>query len=106
LQSCGSSAVSGGAGGGSGAGGGTGGSGGGSSPSCGTDTWSNYGSSFFQTNCMTTCHQHTGEFTQSDVQYAAGTIKSRISSGSMPQDKTLSSTVKSRIIAYINCGVP
>jgi hypothetical protein len=70
------------------------------------DTWANYGQSFFQTNCMTTCHQHTGEFTQSDVRTYPTSIKSRISSGNMPADKTLSSAVKSRIIAYVNCGVP
>jgi hypothetical protein len=111
LQNCGSSATGGGAGGGgsTGGGSGTGGgsaTGGGGGTSCGTDTWSNYASSFFSTNCMTTCHQHTGEFTQSDVQTYTSSIRSRISSGSMPADQVLSSAVKARIIAYLNCGAP
>ena len=55
---------------------------------------------------MTTCHQHTGEFTQDDVQIYESSIKSRISTGSMPADRTLTSAQKSRIIAYLNCGAP
>jgi hypothetical protein len=85
----------------------TGGGGGtsGTSSSC-TDTWSSYGQAFFASTCDS-CHQHSSEFsTQAAVQGSRSRIESVISSGAMPQGTSLSSTEKTRILAYLACGAP
>jgi hypothetical protein len=71
-----------------------------------SDTWSGYGQAFFATNCSS-CHQHTSQFTtQASVQSELSSIESRITSGSMPQGISLSSSARSQIEAYLNCGAP
>lgn len=71
-----------------------------------TDTWSSYGENFFATNCIT-CHEHTSDFgTQSAVVSRLDEIEQQISSGQMPEDTTLSSTEKSRVLAWLSCGAP
>ncbi len=71
-----------------------------------TDTWSSYGENFFANNCIT-CHEHTSDFaTQSAVVSRLDEIEQQISSGQMPEDTTLSSTEKSRVLAWLSCGAP
>jgi hypothetical protein len=94
-------------GGGGSTGGGGGATGGGGGTTCTTDTWANYGASFFANNC-TNCHtgHHTGEFTtKSFVVTYKSSITSRISSGNMPP-AGLTSADKTRILKYLSCGVP
>jgi len=70
---------------------------------CTPDTWSNYAHSFMTANC-TYCH---GQFnTYSNVQSDQSSIQSRISSGNMPQDHSLSSSDKQRILTWLSCGLP
>ncbi len=86
-----------------GSGNGSGGSSGTGSGSCTTDTWSSFGSSFFQNYCN---NCHGSEFSShSAVQARPGSIGSSISSGSMPPGG-LSGSIDSRIIKYLNCGAP
>lgn len=71
-----------------------------------TDTYSNYGQSFMTTNCRN-CHQHTSQFgSQASVVSSLNSIESEINSGRMPQDSTLSSTEKARVLAWLSCGAP
>ena len=85
-----------------GSGGGANGGGGGSTQ-CTTDTWANYGQTFFANQCAS-CHQ--GQFaTKSLVVTNTSIITSRISSGSMPPNG-LTATDRARILKYLSCGVP
>lgn len=71
-----------------------------------TDTYANYGQSFMATNCRT-CHQHTSQFgTQAAVVSSLNSIESEISTGRMPEDTSLSSTEKARVLAWLSCGAP
>jgi len=80
-------------------GGGTGGDGG----SCG-DTWASYGSGFFNSYCA---HCHFSQFgTVANVRASSSSISSDISSGRMPRGSGLSSTDRTRILAYLGCGAP
>ena len=85
-----------------GTGGGGGATGGGGGTQCTTDTWANYGASFFASSC-TRCHQQFA--TKSVVVSYKLSISSRISSGSMPPGG-LTSADKTRILHYLSCGVP
>lgn len=70
---------------------------------CTPDTWASYGESFFASTCSG-CHPQYS--TRPDVVSSRSNITSRINSGSMPQGSTLSSAEKTRILRYLNCGVP
>lgn len=82
---------------------GNGGSSGTGSGSCTTDTWSSFGSSFFQNYCNS-CHG-SQYASHASVQSQLGSISSSISSGNMPTGG-LSSSMRSRILGYLNCGAP
>lgn len=71
---------------------------------CTPDTWSDFAKSFFVTNCDY-CHGHDFASGVGAVQ-ADPRVQSYISSGRMPQGTSLSSTDKSRILIWINCGYP
>ena len=58
---------------------------------CTTDTWSSWAKSFFVSNCNY-CHSQFG--TYSNVKSDSSSIQSRINSGNMPQDHSLSSSDK------------
>jgi hypothetical protein len=94
---------SGGGSGGSTGGSGSGGSGGSGSGSCTTDTWSSFGNAFFQNYCNN-CHG-SKYASQSNVQAQLNSVYSSISSGSMPTGG-LSSSTRTRILNYLNCGAP
>lgn len=82
--------------------GGTSSGGSGSSGACTTDTWANFGQAFFQNYCDT-CHG--GAFSShSSVQSELGTISGSISNNMPPSG--LSSSMRSRILKYLNCGAP
>ena len=68
-----------------------------------TDTWSNYGQSFFSTNC-TRCHSQFGS--QSNVVNEVSAIEQAISNGNMPEGGSLGSEDKTRILNYLACGAP
>ncbi len=70
---------------------------------CTPDTWSNYASNFFNTNCAG-CHSQFGSY--SGVQSDSSRIESKIQSGSMPPYGGLSASDQQRIVAWINCGMP
>jgi hypothetical protein len=80
------------------------GGGGGSASTC-TDTWAAYGETFFVTNCSS-CHEHTGQFSQAAVQASLASIVSQIDRGRMPQGFSLSTAEKARVLAYLACGAP
>jgi len=82
----------------------TGGTGGGSGSSC-ADTWAGgWPPQFFNANCSG-CH--SSEFSSlATVQYKASSISARISSGNMPQNRSLSSGDRTRILAWLSCGAP
>lgn len=76
----------------------------GASTSCtSTETWASYGQGFMAANC-TRCH---GQYaSQSTVQASKNAISTEISLGRMPQGFALSSTERSRVIAWLACGAP
>lgn len=78
-----------------------------------TDTWTNYAQQFFAMNCAS-CHSPTGSegtaffdgTSYSSVNTHRSQISSAISSGFMPQGKTLSSADKTRIETWLACNPP
>jgi hypothetical protein len=72
---------------------------------CTTDTWGSFAQNFFTMSCDY-CHGHNFEGSLSSTTSQAGSIRPRISSGNMPQNTTLSSSDKSRILLWIKCGEP
>ena len=94
----------GGAGGGSGGGGATGGgTGGGGSVSCGSDTWTNYASTWFRDNCANCHSSEFGSYTA--VTQSKSSIDGRISGNSMPPGG-LSSGDRQRILSWFSCDMP
>ncbi len=81
---------------------GTGGGGG----SCTSDTYSGWAGTFFSNHCNRGGCHGSSEFTASDCRSRTSTIASYISSGSMPRGETLSSSDRSRILTWLNCGAP
>lgn len=70
---------------------------------CGTDAWSNYAQTFFQSKCVS-CHSN--EATYSGVNADLSNIQSNITSNAMPLGATLAAADKARILAWIGCGAP
>ncbi len=70
---------------------------------CTSDNWAGYAQEFFAKSC-TPCHAFESDY--SAVHSGAGSIGSRIQSGSMPRGATLSTADKKRILAWLKCGAP
>jgi len=70
---------------------------------CGVDTWSNYAQGFFAVNCSG-CHNFSSS--KSNVTSQAGSIRSRIDSGSMPPGGGASRADINRIDNWMDCGAP
>lgn len=82
-----------------------GGAGGGGGSACTTDTFAGWPTTFFHANCAGSCHG-SEFYTRSTVQLKLSSIRSRISSGNMPQGYSLSSADQTRILTYLGCGAP
>jgi hypothetical protein len=78
-------------------------SGGSSSAACTNETWSNFAEGFFSSYCSECHSQFT---TYSNVVNDASSITSKISSGEMPLNTTLSSSEQSDILTWLGCGEP
>lgn len=73
---------------------------------CTSDTWANYESTFFATNCSN-CHRHASELnTYAGVKADSQNVKAYIGSGSMPPSSTLSASDINRVTKWIDCGLP
>jgi Cys-rich repeat protein len=77
---------------------------------CTPDTWGSFAQSFLVTNC-TGCHTHSfdtggGNLDYPTVAQEQSSLSGQISTGRMPPGRGLSSSDKSRILAWLNCGAP
>jgi hypothetical protein len=70
---------------------------------CTPDTWGNWASGFFSTNCAG-CHSWANSYTS--VKSRQANNQAYISDGSMPQGGSLSSSDKQRVLAWLGCGSP
>lgn len=76
---------------------------------CTPDTWSNWGSSWFQNNCGG-CHYSGGNSpnltSHTSVKNNSSQIKYQVDHGYMPQGRSLSQSDITRLDTYLNCGAP
>lgn len=72
-------------------------------PVCTPDTWTNYSSAAFRNNCSG-CHSWATSYSKvASRQYS---IAADISSGSMPRGSSLPASDKTRMLKWLNCGLP
>jgi hypothetical protein len=70
---------------------------------CGAETWNNFASGFFSSNCAS-CHGWATS--QSGVKSRSSAIISRVSGGSMPPRGGLSASDEQRALDWLHCGAP
>ncbi|MBS2025564.1 MAG: hypothetical protein JST92_24460, partial [Deltaproteobacteria bacterium] len=70
---------------------------------CTPDTWTNYASAAFSTNCKS-CHSWATKYTS--VKSRQSSCQTDISTGAMPKNHALSSSDKSRLVKWLSCGLP
>lgn len=75
--------------------------------SCEGTSWEGTAKPWFEQNCVG-CHRanHTWLRTRSQVRLKSAQIRSYVSSGLMPDDRTLTAEEKQVILTWLDCGMP
>lgn len=72
-----------------------------------SDSWANYGRTFFASTCIGACHRHDLAYERrEDVAAQADAIRFAVETGSMPQGAQLSAVDRTRLLTWLACGAP